>query len=83
MKKLLVTGCICFAMIGMAVPVYAHGHHSGHRGYCANYCYTDADGNGICDYFYDDNGDGICDHCPTWQAPVSQGYYCGRGRHHH
>ena len=82
MKKLLVTGCICFAMIGMAVPVYAHGHHSGNSRYCFNTCYADADHDGICDYYCDDNGDGVCDHCYSWQTSyVSYGCH-GRGRHH-
>ncbi len=72
MKKFLVTSLVCFAMIGVTVPAYAHGHHGGGYGggYGSSHCsvdnicgyFHDANNDGICDHYYDVNGDGICDY---------------------
>ncbi len=86
MKKILLTGCLCFTLLGMcasASPILAHCHN-GYSSYDAHYycadangdsicdSYCDSNGDGICDYFYDDNGDGICDHCPVVQVSTQQ-----------
>lgn len=87
MKKFLVTSLVCFAMIGVTVPAYAHGHHGGGYGggYGSSHCSVD----NICGYFHDANNDGICDHCHAWQTAqtaqvtVAQTTYTRRGCHHH
>lgn len=68
MKKFFVTSLVCFAMIGMTVPAYAHGHHGSSygSGHCSvnNVCgyFHDTNNDGICDHYYDANSDGICDY---------------------
>ena len=43
-------------------------------GICDLHCYTDANYDGLCDYYTDADGDGICDTCAACLHKKENGY---------